>query len=68
MSRDAYRLYRDKKIRGVYWPSRFFFASWGIWNLKYYTGLEQKTSLWGGIALVTVNLIWCALALKYKDA
>lgn len=68
MSRDAYKLYRDKQIRGVHWMSRFFFLSWGFWNIRYYPGLGQWLSFSGGIALATANLIWCLLALKYRKA
>jgi len=35
------RLYRDKKVRGVYWPAMALFATWGGWNLIYYPVLGQ---------------------------
>lgn len=66
MMRDVFQLHRDKDIKGVYWPSRFLFATWGIWNLWYYPRNSDWFSFSGGIALVTVNLIWCYLALKYR--
>ena len=39
------RLYRDKKVRGVYWPAMALFATWGGWNLIYYPVLGQWASL-----------------------
>lgn len=66
MALDVRQLIKDKQIKGVFWPSRFFFFGWGFWNIAYYSWLYQWYSFGGGIALVTANLIWCALALKYK--
>jgi hypothetical protein len=68
MSRDAYKLYGDKQIKGVHWFSRFFFLSWGLWNVRYYPGLDQWVSFCGGIALALANVAWCSLALKYRKA
>lgn len=64
--RNAWQLWKDKQIRGAYWPAWFFFAAWGLWNLYYYPALAQWYSFTAGVALVTGNLIWCALALKYR--
>lgn len=64
--RNAWQLWKDKQIRGVYWPMHFFFASWGLWNLYYYPALNQVLSFWAGVVLVIGNLIWCVLALKYR--
>jgi len=66
--RNAYQLFKDKILRGVYWPTQFFFATWGLWNLFYYPSLEQWLSFYAGAILVIGNLLWCGLALRYKNA
>jgi len=66
--RSTIRLYRDKQIRGAYWPAWFVFSLWGIWNaVFYYSRLKHWFSFAAGLVLVAGNLVWCCLALKYKD-
>lgn len=64
---NAYALYKAKSFRGVYWQSTAFFMSWGIWNLVYYRGLQQYFSWIGGMFLVSGNLVWVMLAIKYRN-
>ena len=59
-------IWKDKQVKGVYWPVWIFFSAWGLWNLWYYPALGQWFSWWGGIFLVTSNLMWCALAYRYR--
>lgn len=66
--RNAYQLYCDREVRGVYWPMFGFFAGWGLWNLAYYPSLEQWASLVGAVALVLGNIAWLALYLKMRCA
>lgn len=63
---DVRQLYRDKIVRGVYWPARVFFAAWGLWNLYYYPSLQQIWSFTGGIALVAGSIAWFALFTWYR--
>jgi hypothetical protein len=56
---------RDKEVAGLSVVSVIFFASWGIWNLYYYPSLGQMWSFWGGIAVVSANVYWVYLLLKY---
>lgn len=63
---DVMRLRRDKMIRGVSWPTRLFFMSWGVFNLYYYSSLDQPLSWWGGVAMVAANIAWCYHAVKYR--
>jgi len=60
------RLWRDKTIAGVYWPTTAFFAIWGLWNLYYYPAIEQWYSFVGGIVLVSGNAVWVAMAVRIK--
>lgn len=66
--RNAWALYREREIRGVYWPATFFFTAWGFWNLAYYPSLGQWASFAGGVALVAGNIVWCVLALRTRRA
>lgn len=62
---SVYKLHCEKKVRGVSWIHVAFFSSWGFWNLFYYPHLGQWASFWGGLFLVTVNLIWLGQIVYY---
>lgn len=61
--RNALQLYRDREVRGVYWPATAFFAVWGVWNLYYYSSLDQWFSFSAGIILCLGNCAWVVGAL-----
>ena len=63
---NAWKLYQHKQIRGAYWPAWFFFAAWGLFNLWYYPALGQWYSFTAESILVIGNLLWCALAVRYR--
>lgn len=63
---NALTLYRQKEVRGVFWPAWAFFSVWGMWNLYYYPALEQWWSFYGGVALVSGNVAWVVLAMWYQ--
>ena len=60
-------LYLDRIVKGVYWPATFFYASWGLWNLLYYSTLNQWASFYGGIFLVTGSVTWVIMALMWRN-
>lgn len=62
---DCRALHRDKQLRGVYWPGRVFFATWGLWNVLYYPAIGQTLSFVAGVAVLVANAIWCSLAWLY---
>lgn len=62
---NVYRLYKDKSVKGVYWPAWAFFAVWGLWNLNYYPALNQWFSFAGGVIMVTANITWTIMAAYY---
>ena len=63
---NCWRLYRDKEVKGVYWPVMVFFWVWGCWNCWYYPHLNQWLSLVGGLVTCTANLVWVLMALYYR--
>lgn len=65
---DCRALYRDKQLRGLYWPGRVFWASWGLWNVIYYTAIGQWLSFYAGLLVLAANTLWCALAWRYSRA
>lgn len=63
---DCRALHRDKQLRGIFWPGRVFWASWGLWNVFYYPAIGQMLSFYAGLLVLATNTIWCALAWKYR--
>lgn len=64
---NAFKLKRDKKVRGVFWVIWIFYAGWGLWNMYYYPSLDQWVSFYAGIILVVGNLYWVYLAYKFRN-
>lgn len=60
------RLYKDKKVKGVSIATTGFFTSWGLWNLFYYSNLNQWCSLIGGISLAVANVVWFSQMIYYR--
>lgn len=54
----VWKMYRDKMLRGYYWPASVWFATWGYWNLFYYPHLDQWFSFAGGCSIVSANTVW----------
>ena len=63
---NAYKLYKDKTIKGFYWPNKVFFTLWGIWNINYFFSLNQPFSFVASITLVSGDIMWIALLYKYR--
>jgi len=62
---NVFKLFKDREIKGVYWPVTAFFALWGWWNLYYYPSLGQWASFGGGVFLVLGNTVWAIMALRF---
>jgi hypothetical protein len=63
--RNAYQIYKDKEVKGVFWPAWLFFTVWGYWNLYYYPSLGQWYSFVGGILIAVANTAWVSMAWYY---
>ena len=59
------KLRRDQLVRGVSWIHVGFIASWGLWNLYYYTALDQWLSLAGAVAMLAMNTLYLGLLIWY---
>lgn len=60
------RLYKDKKLAGISILPTTWFSLWGVWNLVYYSKLNQALSLAAGIAVLVLNSAWVFLAIYYS--
>jgi hypothetical protein len=60
------RLVRDKTIKGISWIPTAFFSIWAIWNLYYYSSLNQPISVMGGVGIFIANIVWLFLVFYYK--
>jgi len=61
----CYRLYRDKKVKGVSFVATAYFAAWGFWNMYYYPSLQQWRSFFGGLLIVAMNTLWILMMIYY---
>lgn len=61
-------LFADKQVRGMSTVSTIFFTCWGFWNIYYYPHLDQMWSFYGGLCVVSANVMWVAMQLYYRRA
>lgn len=61
----CYRLFRQKKVRGVSIIACIFFASWGVWNFYYYPFLNQWCSFIGSIGIVLGEVLYISMIIYY---
>jgi hypothetical protein len=66
LSMNVRQILHDKQWRGVSWLPFAFFTSWGFWNLIFYPSVDCWLSFTGGLALVTVNVVYCYLLWCYR--
>ena len=59
------RVVRDKKVKGVSGIATCYFSLWGMWNLLYYSHLDQWFSFWSGATVVVVNTCYVYLLIYY---
>ena len=65
---NVYALAKDKQVKGVTFQSTVIMTLWGCWNLWYYPHLDQWASFWGGLSIVSANVVWLMLAWEYSRA
>lgn len=59
-------LMKHKIIRGVSVLSVAYFALWGVFNMFYYSHLEQAFSWYAGIAVLISNAFYLSLIVHYR--
>ena len=65
--RDVLFIYRDHRVRGVWWPAKVFFVAMGLWNMLYFPSLGQWWSFSAGVLVVSANATWATLAYRYRN-
>lgn len=64
--RNVATLLKAKRIDGVYLPLTGFYVIWGFWNAYYYAGIGHWWSFAGQVVMVSANLTWLLLAIRYS--
>ena len=62
---SCYKLYRDKKVRGVSFVHVGYFTLWGYWNIHYYMNLDQWVSFFGSLSVTVINTVWLGMMIYY---
>jgi len=62
---SCYRLYVDKKVKGVSFIHVGYFTLWGCWNIHYYANLDQWISLIGSLSVTVINTMWLGMMIYY---
>lgn len=55
---SVWKSWRQRSVEGVSWMMLVFFASWGWWNLYYYSWLDQTLSFYGSASVAAANSLW----------
>lgn len=63
---NVLQLRKDKEVKGVHILPTFVFSMWGIWNLFYYSSLNQWFSFVAGISVLIVNAWWLSMVFFYR--
>lgn len=66
--RNAWVLFRERKVCGVSRASQGFFTLWGIWTLVFYSQLNHWSSFAAALVIVSANIVWVALAFRFRPA
>lgn len=59
-------LHGHKEVRGMSTVSTIFFTAWGCFNIVFYPSLGQWWSFYGGLCVVSTNVLWVAMQLYYR--
>lgn len=51
-------IYKDKEVKGVSPTATAFFFTWGVWNVFFYPSQKLMWSFYGGLLVVTANIIY----------
>ena len=63
--KNVQMIWKERQVKGVFWPLTIYYAVWGLWNLAFFSHLAQWWSLASGTLLVSGNLVWSGIALAH---
>lgn len=64
--RNTLQLYRDRCLRGIYWPTMLCFTASGALMLPHFAHTGQWWSFFAAIALLGGNAAWVSLAVHIQ--
>lgn len=62
---SIYKLHKDKKVQGVYWPMLTFFICWSSWNIYFYSHLNQWISVLCGLCILASETVYMVMLIYY---
>jgi hypothetical protein len=62
----CYALLRDKDVKGVSFVPVWWWFAWGVWNLYYYSALNQPWSFYTSILVLVLTIVRLCLMIHYK--
>ncbi len=63
---NAWRIHKDKVVKGVSLLPCLFFTAWGYWNMYFYPAMDAWYSLYGGVVVASANTVWISMVIHYK--
>ena len=65
ISFNCLRVRKDKAVKGINAYATLYFSLWGMWNLFYYSHLDQWFSFLSGGTVVLINSYYVWLLIYY---
>jgi hypothetical protein len=59
--------YQQKEVKGVSKLTVVFMITWGVWNLYYFTAINQPFTWYMNIVIMSANALWLILAMRYSN-
>lgn len=63
---DIKAAYKAKRVQGVSLIPVVAACGWGVWNIYFYNHIDQWYSFLGGLVILSTNLWWLYVAIKYR--
>lgn len=60
-------VWRHRRVAGVHWLATMFFFGWGLWNVFFYSHLDQWFSFSAGICLCLTNAVYLFSICRFWD-
>lgn len=64
--RHAWATHKAKNSDGISVDAIWFFTAFGLWNIFYYSSLDQMVSFCAGLFVIFANLVWAIQFYKYR--
>jgi hypothetical protein len=61
---NAYKIHKDKQVKGIFISSTIFFTLWSFWSTFYYYSLTQWFSLYCNLFMAVADIVWVVMAIR----